>query len=148
MLIVEIDSVDAESLQRSFAGLSYVLRLAVHSKKCAGLRIAHVSELGGDDDLIAPSLDCAPDQLFVGVRAVYVGGIEQVDPQLDSAVDGGNRLLVVARSIKIGHSHAAKSDRRGMQALRAESAGLGRYGSGGRGGDVRGVISCCVGLAR
>src|SRR5207237_8482166 len=98
MLVVEIDSIDAEALEGSFAGLSHVLWLAVDPKESACLRIAHVSELGRDDDLVAFSLDRAPDQLFVGVRAVYVRGIEQVDSAVECLVNRGNRLFIGARS--------------------------------------------------
>jgi hypothetical protein len=42
------------------------------------------------------------------VRAVDVGGVEEIDAELDGAVDGGDRLAVVAGSIEVGHPHAAK----------------------------------------
>ena len=54
MLVVEIDVVDAESLERAIARLPHVLGPAVHSEKAAVLA-ALVAELGGEYDLVAPA---------------------------------------------------------------------------------------------
>src|SRR5687768_14228810 len=56
MLIVEVDGVDAEPLERCIARLAHVLRTAVDSPECAVVGIADVAELGGDDDAITLSL--------------------------------------------------------------------------------------------
>src|SRR3954465_8458927 len=44
----------------------------------------------------APSRDRATDQLLVGVGPVHVAGVEQRHAELERAVDGGDRLVVVA----------------------------------------------------
>ena len=64
----------------------------------------------------------APDQLLVGVRAVDVGRVEQGDAEVERAVDGGDRLVVVARAVELRHAHAAEADGGDRQALAAESA--------------------------
>src|ERR1700722_15518734 len=81
VLIVEIDRVDAEPLQAGVAGSADVLRAAVHSARA--IRLAHDTELGGDDDFVAMRFERAAYQLFIGVRAVHVRGIEEVDAEIE-----------------------------------------------------------------
>src|SRR3954465_14141281 len=59
VLVVEIDGVDTQSLERRFAGLPNVLRLAVDTEEGAGLGIPDVAELGGDEHLVPLALDRA-----------------------------------------------------------------------------------------
>ena len=53
----------------------------------------------------------AADQFLVGVRTINVGGIEKRDSEVERASNGGEGFLFVAVAIKIGHAHAAESDR-------------------------------------
>src|SRR5207253_916720 len=50
-------------------------------------------------------------QLLVAADAVHVGGVEHRDAELERAMDGLDRLLVVAAAVEIGHAHAAQTDR-------------------------------------
>jgi hypothetical protein len=86
VLVVEVDVVDAEALQRGLAGLAHVVRLAVDAEIAAVLA-ALVAELGGEHDLVAAAGDRAADELLVGERAVHVGGVEEGAPQLERPVD-------------------------------------------------------------
>src|SRR5881398_2239538 len=109
VLVVEVDRLEAEALQAPVARGAHVLRAPVdgaHPRVVA----AHDAELGGDDDLLAPAAEGAPDQLLVGVRAVHVGGVEEGDAEVERAVDGGDRLVVVARAVELRHPHAAEAD--------------------------------------
>jgi hypothetical protein len=74
------------------------------------VRLASDAELGRDDHLIAPALDGFAHQLLIGERPIDVGGIEKIDAELDCAVDGRNRLTVVAGAIKLRHAHATEAD--------------------------------------
>jgi hypothetical protein len=51
-----------------------------------------IAELRGHDDLVAASADRFPHQLFVRVRTVHVGCIEEVDAQVERALDRGDGL--------------------------------------------------------
>ena len=82
----------------------------------AFVRVAHDAALGREHDLIAAAADGAADQLFVGVRAVHVGGVEQRDAELEGAMDGGDRLALIAWAVELAHPHAPESDRRDLQA--------------------------------
>src|SRR5205085_10530032 len=61
--------------------------------------------------LLAPVADGPSDELLVAEGAVHVRGVQEVDPQLDRAVDGGDRLLVVAAGVELAHPHAAEAHR-------------------------------------
>jgi hypothetical protein len=72
--------------------------------------MANDSEFCRYEILIAFSLYRAANELFVRVRPVHVGRIEEVDTELECAVDGGDRFVVVAAAVELAHSHAAKPD--------------------------------------
>ena len=115
-----------------FRDPSHVLRLAVHTEKGARLGVADVSELCSDDHLVAFSFDGAANQLLIRVRTIHVRSVEQVDAQLDGAMDSGDGLLLIAWTVEVGHTHAAESNGGRLEALRAESTGFESGGHSGR----------------
>ena len=121
VLVVEVDVVDAEPLQRGVARLAHVLRLAVDAEEAAVLA-ALVAELRGEHDLVAAAGDRAAHELLVGERAVHVGGVEEDDPELERPVDGGDGLVLVGGAVELGHPHAAEALGRYLEALAAECA--------------------------
>src|SRR3546814_8125134 len=64
------------------------------------------SDLG----LLAAPLDGLADEHLIGVRAVHVGGVEQVEAALQRVVDGGDRFGVVVRTVERAHAHAAEAE--------------------------------------
>jgi len=61
VLVVEVDVVDAEALQRGFGGLLDVLGAAVEAARGRIVGVADDPELRGQDDLVAAIGDGAPD---------------------------------------------------------------------------------------
>src|SRR2546422_459018 len=110
VLVVEVDVVDSEPPQRSVARLAHVFRLAAHAEEGPVLA-ADVPELGRDHHLVAAAANRLSHEFLVAEGAVHIGGVEEVDPQLDRAVDGRDRLLVVAASVELAHPHAAEAYR-------------------------------------
>src|SRR3954454_13182774 len=108
MLIIEIDRLDAEPAQTSFARFADIVGFAAHASTGWVVRIADDAEFRGEHDLIATVLDRATDELLVRERSVHVGGVEMRDAEFDGAVNGGDRFVVVPLSVEVGHSHAAK----------------------------------------
>ena len=108
VLVVEVYVVHAETRERGVAGLSHVVGLAAHAKE-APVLAAHVAELGGEDDLVAPALYGLADELLVGERAVHVRGVEEGYAELYGAVDGGYRLVLVAGAVELAHPHAPEA---------------------------------------
>ena len=99
--VVEIDHLDLEPPQAGLACLDDVLGTAIGRRRAT--RRTDIAELGGEHDLIAPSLDGPADELLVHAVPVDVGGVDQVDPALERAVQArdhgiGARLAVDGRA--------------------------------------------------
>src|ERR1700682_5791423 len=123
VLVVEVDMTDAKPLQRGIAGGPDVLGAAADAGE-RSVGAAHVAKLRRHDDAVAASAECAPDELLVLERAVHVGRIEEVDAEVEGAVDGRDRLRVVTGTVELGHPHAAEAH--GGDFERGELAGLHR----------------------
>jgi hypothetical protein len=63
----------------------------------------------GEDDLVAPVLQGASEQLLVRFRAVELGGVEERAPELDRAMDRADGLAFVGRAVEGAHAHAAEA---------------------------------------
>ena len=121
VLGVEVDDVDAEPLQARVARPRHVGGAAVDEVALA-VRALDLAELGGEHDLVAPSLDRAAEQLFVLAPAVHVRGVEEVDPEVERLVDHGDRLGVVPLAVDARHGHAAEPDGRDAERAVPERA--------------------------
>src|SRR5438067_546630 len=112
VLIIEIDDIEIEPAQTSFASLLYIIGLAADAAKLRLGWVAQNSELGCDDDLFAMPSQRAADQLFISVRSIHVRGIEKSDAELERARNCGERFFIIAAAIEVRHAHAAETDRR------------------------------------
>ena len=119
VLVVDVDGVDAEPLQRRVARLAHVLRPAVDAEERAVLG-ADVAELRGEHHLVAAIANGPADQTLVGERAVDVGRVQEIDAEIDRAVNGRDRSLVIGPAVEVGHAHAAEPDRRNVRTVAAE----------------------------
>ena len=116
VLVVEIDVVHAEAPERGVASLADMFGSAVLPEPCS-LLVPHVPELGREHDLVSAVADRAAHELLVRVGPVYVGRVDERDAEIERAVDRGDGLIVVARTIELGHSHAAESQGRDLEPL-------------------------------
>ena len=122
VLVVEVDVIDAEALERGLAGPMHVLGAAVDG--AVGVVGGVDAELGGELHLVAPAGDRAAHQALVGLRPVHVGGVEQGDAELEGPLDGRDPVLVLDRGVREGHAHATEADGRDLEALVSETASL------------------------
>src|SRR5437870_10092775 len=114
MLIIEIHDVCPETLQRSLDALLDALGAAVLDLLPAG--ITSDPELRGDHHLSAHRRQRLADELFVGVRTVNFGGIEECDAAFDGSADErDHRLFVRWETVALAHPHAAEPQRRHFQ---------------------------------
>lgn len=67
--------------------------------------------------VVAPAADGAADEFLVLERPVRVGRVQEGDAEIERAMNGGDRLLLVGRAIELAHAHAAETDRRHAQCL-------------------------------
>jgi hypothetical protein len=125
MLIVEIDVIEAEPLQRCVARRADVRGRAVDAGETA-VRTAHVAELRRQHDVLAPVANRASDELLVRERPVHVSRVEKIHAEIERAMNRGDRLRVVVRAVELRHSHAAEAD--GRDGERAKLALLHRAG--------------------
>ena len=107
MLVVEVDVVDAETLQRVAAGAAHEIGPPVDA--AGAVRPEFLAELGREHHVVTAVLDRLSDETLVGVRTVGVRGIEQFHPQIEGPVDGGDGLLVIGSSVGLAHAHAAEA---------------------------------------
>src|SRR6185437_6051694 len=69
----------------------------------------------------------AADKFLVLERSVDVGCVEEIDAEFDGAMDGTNGLVLIARSVELGHAHAAESFGRNGQTTAAKLASFHGY---------------------
>src|SRR5207244_10961115 len=91
----------AEAPQARVARLWHVLGAAVHAHAAVG--VPHVAELGGEHHLVSPAQDRPAHEVLVVAPAVHVGGVEEVDTEVEGVVDDSYRLDVVALAGDGGH---------------------------------------------
>jgi len=109
VLVVEVDVVDAQSLQRRVARDTHVVRVAVDTDPGAVLPPL-VAELGGDHHVVPTVRDRPADQALVGEGPVHVGRVEERAAPVERPVDHRHRLGVVGGAVELGHAHAAEAD--------------------------------------
>ena len=107
VLVVEVDVIDTEPAQAFLAGRAHVLRPSVHTPLSA---VPVVAELGREHDLLAATGDRLADQQLVGLRAIYVRGVDQVGAELQRTTHGGLTGLLLRRAVGDAHAHAAEAD--------------------------------------
>ena len=110
VLVVEVDVIDAEALERGIARLADVVGTAVDAYP-RSVVTPLVAELRREDDLVATTANSASEKLLIRERAVHVGGVEKVHAEVERAMDRRNRLRVVVAAVELRHAHAAEADR-------------------------------------
>jgi len=93
--LVDGDAVEAEALEAAFDGFAEVIRACVVDP--LGGSDALPSTLGGDDEIGGVGVKSFGDELFRDVGAVGVGGIDEVDAELDCPAKGGDSGVSVRR---------------------------------------------------
>src|SRR5262249_31951688 len=122
MLVIQINCLDLETCQTFLAGLAHIGSLAVHADKTS-IRISHIPKLRRKKNLRSPIRNRSPHKLLVVPDAIHIRGVEKRHAKLDRPMNDLDRLLHIARPIKLRHTHTTKTDRRNASAGFAERAG-------------------------
>jgi hypothetical protein len=113
---VDLIEVDPVRLQASEAVLDLLddpaARVALHVRIGVVHRPVH---LGRKHDRIAAALECLTDDLLGFAARVHVGRVDEVDPRIKRAVNGGDPLVVVGISPRAEH-HRAETQRTDVDA--------------------------------
>src|SRR5215207_4918221 len=112
VLVVEVDVVGAEPLERAFDRGLHIVGAAVDDAGAAA-RVGDETELRRHDDAVAPALDGLADNFLAMEGAVDLGGVDVRDPEVQRPVNGADRLGVIeppAGGVDAGHSHGSQTD--------------------------------------
>ena len=112
MQVVEVDGVDAETSQRGVDRRPHILRRTVDfAVGITGFGIEHNAELGREHHVVSAVGQNCREKFFVGSRTVYVCGVEQVDPDVESVMQRRPRFVLVGLAVRETHSHTTQSER-------------------------------------
>jgi hypothetical protein len=81
--VIEIDDVDAQTVQAGLAAGLHSLRACVDFGRRSSTRRRHEAELARQNDLAAAAADSPTHQRFIGALAVRICGIEQSDAKVE-----------------------------------------------------------------
>ncbi len=141
VLIEQVDGLDPQPLQRGFGDPPDLLGPAVQARpRLRPGRIEVEPEFGRDHDLAAEGLQRLADEVFIGERAIDLGGVEEGDALFDRRAHQRDHLLpVVRRPVGKAHAHAAKADGGDFEAVGSKFAFLHRFESLKSGGVRPGI---------
>ncbi len=113
VLVIEIDAVGPEALQRFLDDPPDALRPAVQSIRAVDLE----AELGGDDNVVAHGRERLADEFLVDVRAVDFCGIEERDASLVGVANDSDALGPVHTRtvVTAAEAHVAEAKLRHLQ---------------------------------
>ena len=139
VLVIEVDHIGLQPLQAGFAGGHDMLGPPIGHARTAPVGVA---EFGGDHDAVATALQRAGQQALVMAPAIFVGGVEKGDADVERPVDEAHALLIVRRTIGAGGGGAAQPQRKDADAAAADGAiGDGGLGHGWRSKGDAGCVS-------
>ena len=108
VLVIEVDDVGAEPAQTRLARLPDVAGVAPDRGRTGWSRGRDEPELRCHYDLVAKLSEQLREQHLVRAGSVVVRGVPEVDPDLESAPEDGERLGLVPRAVAMAHAHAAE----------------------------------------
>jgi hypothetical protein len=93
MLVEQINIFNLQAPQGSVDDFAYMLRMAIGLASFAILYAK--SKLRRDHGLLPPPLERPPHQLFIDEGSVDLGGVKEIQSQLERAMNRGNGLVIV-----------------------------------------------------
>src|SRR5437899_11020972 len=102
-------ALDPKIFQALLAGSTQITRIAsaAHGVWAA---VAWAAALRVDDNIMSAAADCFAEQAVIVAVAVAGRCVEKIDPEIERAANGGDRLRVVRRTIDPRHAVTAETD--------------------------------------
>src|SRR5579863_3503000 len=119
VLVVQIDHLDAQTLEARLAGTDDKFGTAVGDLAAAA---AEIAELRRQNHFGAATFDGFADQLLIVAAAIGVGSVEHRDAAIQRLANERDPVIVVACAIDARERHAAEPDRRRLDTGRPERA--------------------------
>ena len=130
MLVIQIDMIDAEPLEAGIAGRMYVLGCSIDAGERA-IGAAHMTELGGQHDVLAARPQDLSEQALVGAGAIHVGGVEKVDADVEGGIEHAEIGCRIGRPVEVRHAHATEADGGDFETLLTQFATRNYHTHGG-----------------
>src|SRR5258708_12604331 len=105
MLVEQIDVIDAEPEKRCVGDLTDVFGPTIGSTGRALRKVP--TEFRRHNGLVAAPLERPAEEFLVGIGAIGLRSVEEVDTEINCAVDRGDRLRLVRFAVVGAHAHAA-----------------------------------------
>src|SRR5712692_7096620 len=112
VLIEEIDIVGPKPTQGALHRLTDMLRPASSFGADLLSVLETKAKFGADYYLVVPALKRPAEQLLVGEGTIALGRVEEGASQFEGALQCGDRLTFIRRTVRLAHAHTAKADRR------------------------------------
>src|SRR6266478_5791645 len=113
MLVEQIDVIDAEPEKRCVGDLTDVFGPTIGSADRAPRKVH--TKFRRDNGVVPAPLERPTEEFLVGIGAIGLRSVEEVDTEINCAVDRGDRLRLVRVAVVVAHSHAAEPDGRDLQ---------------------------------
>ena len=117
MLVQKVDIICLQTAQRSLHNFPDVRGPTVRA--CDFAILNPEAEFRGDDRPLSPALERPADEFFVAEGSVGFGGIEKIQPEVESPVDCGDGFGIVRNTVGLAHSHATQTQGGHFQSLRS-----------------------------
>ena len=119
VLVDEVDVIRAEAAQRALHRGTDRFGAAVPLDPDLLAALVAEAEFGGDDQSVALAFERLADQFLVLEGTVGLGRIQEGAAKLDGAMQRGDGLAFIRRTVGLAHRHAAETDRGDLQSLAA-----------------------------
>src|SRR5882724_2821661 len=118
MLVEQIDMIDAEPEKRCVSDLPNVFGPTVGSADHALQKVP--TKFRRHNGLVPAPLECPTEEFLVDIGAICQRSVEEVDTEINGAMDGGDRLRLIRFTVVVAHSHTAEAEGRDLKPLLAE----------------------------
>src|SRR5258708_30069481 len=118
MLVEQIDVIDAEPEKRCVSDLANVFGPTIGS---VGHPLHKVpTKFRRHNGLVPAPLKRPTEEFLVGIGAISLCSVEEVDPDINCAMDGGDRLRLIRFTVEVAHPHTAEAKGRDLKPLLTE----------------------------
>src|SRR6202034_1162318 len=110
MLVEQIDVIDAKPAKRCVGDLADAFGPTIGSAGRTPRKVH--TKFRGDGGVVPAPLERPTEEFLVGIRAIGLRSVKEVDTEINCVMDRGDRLRLIRFAVKLAHSHAAEAESR------------------------------------